>query len=112
MNKFESMSDFEINNAVAIALGSKKSEVHCNASIIKGVENHVETDFGSRDYCNNPAHMWPIIVDNRIALIPFYNDWIAKRVDDCEIACHEFQFMDRNPLRAAAIVFLMMQESK
>ncbi|MBN9706208.1 DUF2591 family protein [Enterobacter roggenkampii] len=61
------------------------------------------------DYCNNPADAWPIIVDNRISLLSVEClngdiSWLAKNK-----ACPSRG--DKNPLRAAMIVYLQMQES-
>ena len=73
------------------------------------------------DYCNNPADAWPIIDDSNIALIPSGGfGWVAvsnltlngkssyidEHLDDC------FQCEDWSGLRAAMIVFLMMQENQ
>jgi hypothetical protein len=72
------------------------------------------------DYCNNPADAWPIIDDSNIALIPSGGfGWVAvsnltlngessyidERLDDC-FQCEDWR------LRAAMIVFLMMQENQ
>lgn len=71
------------------------------------------------DYCNSPADAWPIIVNNEIALLPSggfdwvaisgltlngYSSYIDRRLDCC------IKHSDTNPLRAAMIVFLMMQD--
>ncbi|WP_348971543.1 phage protein NinX family protein, partial [Escherichia coli] len=58
------------------------------------------------DYCNDPSASWPIIEKYRISIINLDEDeWGARGVADCKSkrAIHE------NPLRAAMIVFLMMQ---
>lgn len=60
------------------------------------------------DFCNSPEEMWPIILENRINLNA-YDDpdqgWSATT--DTSF------FVDSdNPLRAAAIVFLMMNGVK
>lgn len=72
------------------------------------------------DPCNNPTEAWSIIDDNEIALLPSTDfGWVAisglmlngcssyidQRLDSC------FQHSDTNPLRAAMIVFLQMQEN-
>lgn len=59
------------------------------------------------DPCNNPADAWPIIVENRIRINPIlYTKWMAEDYLENVSSC------DENPLRAAMIVFLMMQEEK
>lgn len=59
------------------------------------------------DPCNSPADAWPIIVENRIRINPIlYTKWMAEDYLEDVSSC------DENPLRAAMIVFLMMQEKK
>ena len=72
------------------------------------------------DYCNSPSDAWPIIVENKISLIHTDNTWFAgiPNLDegcwyfapDDDGECVQFESYDKNPLRAAMIVFLMMQE--
>ncbi|EIS8880381.1 DUF2591 family protein, partial [Escherichia coli] len=60
------------------------------------------------DYCNDPSASWPIIEKYRISIINLDEDeWGARGVADCKSkrAIHE------NSLRAAMIVFLMMQDA-
>ena len=58
------------------------------------------------DYCNNPSDAWTIIVANRINVYasegPDFMPWMA--------GCGGMVASNRNPIRAAMIVFLMMQE--
>ncbi|MBN4856440.1 DUF2591 family protein [Citrobacter freundii] len=66
------------------------------------------------DYCNNPADAWPIIVDNRITVMidDTTNDWSAALVQDfCDISAFKHSNCHKNPLRAAMVTFLMMQDS-
>lgn len=74
------------------------------------------------DYCNNPADAWPIIVSNLIEISPDYHFsdekeeflnptgiWSARLIT----ASGSFKRCEEeNPLRAAMIAFLMMQEEK
>ncbi|RFS80596.1 DUF2591 domain-containing protein [Leclercia adecarboxylata] len=67
------------------------------------------------DYCNNPADAWPIITRNYISLMyeESLGKWCAGKpywVDGCEWQL-DIDVIDENPLRAAMIVFFMMQES-
>ncbi|EAB7564153.1 DUF2591 domain-containing protein [Salmonella enterica subsp. enterica] len=68
------------------------------------VKNEVWTVF---DPCNNQADAWPIIESNRISILNRYEgDWKAEKEwgeSLFHVAC--------NPLRAAMIVFLMMQDA-
>jgi hypothetical protein len=54
---------------------------------------------------NNPADAWPIIVENKINIDFQYGPWPIAEYD-------EYIFTDKNPLRAAMVVFLMMQDHK
>ena len=102
--KYEEMSDFEINQAVATALGMDVSGAT--------EENNMMYDY-VRDYCNNPSDAWPIIFSSRTMLNPYCADELWKAEVPCGFdglfkeyaTCYH-----RNPLRAAMIVFLMMQD--
>ena len=105
---YDEMSDFEINLAVAKKLGlvvSTESHGH-NAVEARGDDGYHA--WFTIDYCNNWADIGPIIVDNRITIAPYQDEsqgWFATTDTS-------FFVDDINPLRAAAICFLMMQESK
>lgn len=97
MKNYEEMSDFEIN-----------CRVHADVMQISGLNS-----FKAKDYCNNPDDAWPIIVKYEI-------DVIQNNGQDCPLATNSAVMMFRgddvficqheNPLRAAMIVFLMMNE--
>lgn len=64
--------------------------------------------YWSADYCSDPAAMMPIVFDYNMNIIaPFGNNGIWSSSvsvnDDC------FMYADKNPLRAAAIVYLKMR---
>lgn len=80
--------------------------VSFEGDIVNGDAVEVEVERGSFNPCANPADSWPIIEKYRISIINLDEDeWGARGVDYCKSkrAIHE------NPLRAAMIVFLMMQ---
>lgn len=95
---YEQMSDFEINKAVATALPMdwswQDSSVYC-------------TDGEEFDPCNNPADAWPVIAESEI-------DVQFRQGTKCPPMARHINFycVDKNPLRAAMIVFLMMREDK
>lgn len=103
---YSKVSDFEIN-----------CHVHAEVMQISGLDS-----FKAKDYCNNPADAWPIIDDNEISLIPSRHSsgWVAASdltisasstyIDELLDNC--FKHEDKNGLRAAMIVFLMMQEDE
>lgn len=115
MTDYSKMSDQHINQLVGIAISRD------NTSIIASDGNaviHEYADCGEFkglclgwkvfDPCNNPADAWQIIAENEISIIFNWNEdglhgatthpWISSE--------------NSNPLRAAMIVFLMMQEAK
>jgi hypothetical protein len=94
---YSKMSDFEIN-----------CRVHSEVMEISGLDS-----FKAKDYCNNPVDAWPIIVNNSISLECIVvnrheKTWRAQ----FKTAYVKHRVNHKNPLRAAMIVFLMMQESK
>lgn len=114
MTDYSKMSDLEINMAIARTF-------YPNDIVIESKSRPPSaciTGHPSRwvDYCNNEVDAWPIIVENSITIINDKNCFpratndsflfINDQFDDCIHWC------DRNPLKAAMIVFLMMQESK
>lgn len=118
MKDYASMSDFEVNRRVSIAMGEKfdipkkpkpspyleitettVSLLNCDGTRIERVI--------VRDYCNNPADAWPIIVENKLSIYPSSERWGVEGFN----ADDPFYF-DANPLRCAMIVFLMMKDGE
>lgn len=127
MMDYSKLSDFEINKLVA---GSQSLIVNANqcASLkVKSSSILVNDIVSSFEFnpCKNPSDAWPIIVENNISLTKqstspgahWHTDIIESIVEDASdedlftcktlLHCH-----DKNPLRAAMIVYLMMQEDK
>ena len=122
---YEEMSDFEINMRVACSIdgvsvdenGNPECAIDCFLHSDNGISvkwlrcGNDEYDFFNP--CNNPSDAWPIILANRIMLNPYCADDLWKAEVPCGFdglfkeyaTCYH-----RNPLRAAMIVFLMMQE--
>ncbi|ENN9327366.1 DUF2591 family protein [Citrobacter freundii] len=124
---YSKMSDFEINCLVAEATGHSpldaehgyaglQAEGDITAAIVRGPRK-----IGAFDPCNNPADAWPIILSKLISVEPDYEfidpseeqvfasgAWIAEHFDG---KGEHLQYVDINPLRAAMIVFLQMQDS-
>ncbi|EMX6722773.1 phage protein NinX family protein [Escherichia coli] len=120
---YSQLSDFEINVAVfeAIHNGSpdyKEGEngamvfISFEGDIVNGDAVEVEVERGSFNPCANPADAWPIITENNISIIldnpsmPCATDNARELFDD---AGPNVGVAYDNPLRAAMIVFLMMQ---
>lgn len=114
---YEEMSDLDINILIAemfgiywhISPGRSKSGgwEYCNNHDICS-KNAGALTMPLPDYCNNPSDAWPIILDSKITVRPWNHDeWQSFTMEGCDsdfVAWHE------NPLRAAMIVFLMMNE--
>ena len=108
---YEEMSVFEINGYVSMHMhGFSWIE------FVDGCASHVKCGnerspgfamIEAPDYCNNPSDAWPIILENKISIVPTGGWWRARP----EKTAWPEQFND-NPLRAAMIVFLMMQEQE
>lgn len=116
---YEDMSDLQINLLVANAIGVDAAE---NSGVVFGAVKHegenVVSVIGVVDYCNNPSDAWPIITSNSIAMFEAVlaggdEIWVATtNIDKSWLGYGTggFDSYHKNPLRAAMIVFLMMQE--
>ena len=104
MKKYRDKSDFEINKAVAIALGNVIG-IRPDSNIIYLIGGDELIEF---DPCNNPADAMPIVIEDGISLISDWNEigvwgatyqpWIYSE--------------NKNPYRAAMEVFLMMKDAE
>ncbi len=109
---YSKLSDFEINQKVGdMAL---KGQWACKPGSAGNETNNWQYGSGDPslslsslpDYCNNPADAWSIIFSHRIGVAPAaVGDKWAAHYCNWDIA-----IVDTNPLRAAMIVFLMMQD--
>lgn len=101
---YNNLSDFEINKGVATEIGGfdKANFFEVHSVIFKSCGRFQYTCF---DPCNNPTDAWEIITTNKIGLSPSGDIWHAYSPEE------NFLFSDVNPLRAAMIVFLKMQDS-
>jgi hypothetical protein len=106
--QLEEMSDFEINKLLA------KKDLVGILNLDRATKNAVEIIFANgqisiKDYCNSWADMGPIAHKNNISIMSprvsnlFKNHWEveAKGVQPNQVHI--------NPLRAAAIVYLLME---
>lgn len=111
MKTWDDWSDFDLSFKVASLIKLRL----CNGQHYKP-----KVSFWNDDgYCtmfniNNPADIWPIISENGICLISPTKGrksslWSASwNEDGGKWSSGDIIFGDKNPLRAAAIVFLMM----
>lgn len=123
---YEEMSDLQINLLVANAICVDAAE---NSGVAFGAVKHdgdnVVSVIGVVDYCNNPSDAWQIIFANKIRVSPVMymsddngeylctGEWEAGTLWSGTGAFYNSKYhacQHDNPLRAAMIVFLMMQE--
>jgi hypothetical protein len=129
MKDYESMSDFEINKAVADVRGFEWEEgvvmpnpppehpdgYRCITRKITQNKRHWKTF----DPCSVASDAWPIIVDNEITLHMTktkYADDAKFKPTEGYVAASSGEFESiyssgKNALRCAMIVFLMMQDN-
>lgn len=111
---YAEMTDFEINKAVAIAEGH--SCYYGDGSFTNGLMGKKVTVkgngvIGCMDFCNSWADAGPIIESGFISIQFYQGNWMASVNPSQETGFRAACFIERkNPLRAAMIVFLMMQE--
>ena len=108
---YEKMSDFEVNAAVSMHVLWKNhrcEEVDCNdkTGVVSWADGANWHEFNP---CNNPSDAWPIILFAKIWIQP---DMVGDGFWHCYDCESEFSSKHKNPLRAAMVVFLMMQEQK
>ena len=112
MKDYAAMSDAEINASVA------KIMFEVNEGIATPYSHrpdayiyHLNGLHSVKDYCNNPADAWPIIVDNKIAIANFTDGNSASWSTKWGMVSN-FYSEGESPLRCAMIVFLMMREGE
>jgi len=123
---YEEMSDFEINKAVSNAylpceyIFNEAQMVVELANyqdvMVDGMHNNILAAYALFNPCNNPSDAWPIIVENKISLVKdedrdYWESFSEYMCPDYHEPHFEKYAKDQNPLRAAMIVYLEMQES-
>ncbi|EAB9226873.1 DUF2591 domain-containing protein [Salmonella enterica subsp. enterica serovar Minnesota] len=120
---YSQLSDFEINKRLAdIALNGtwhvKPSHPENKTGGWLYGSNGVYTR-DLPDYCTSPDDAWPLVTKNKISLVWIEDTsaWCASSGGNAESEywgwdeCPDFYYEHANPLRAAMIVFLMMQDA-
>jgi len=121
MNKeqLEQLSDFMLNVAITEVLNNesykewavtadKTAVYHCG---FDGSQYH---SVDIVDYCSSPSDMMPLVFEGKVTLSPIqpYTEehdpslWCAS----CEVDSGAIECWHKNPLRAAAIAYLLMKE--
>ncbi len=113
---YENASDFEINKRVAECEFYPVRKIYKANDTDESVTVLGKVAYSNFDPCNNPANAWPIITENKIGI------WTHPSFDPLWTARYNIVgkkgkitfdvYHDKNPLRAAMIVYLMMQEGK
>ena len=108
---YSQLSDFEINRMVGDiifkGLWASKPETsgnNTNKWYYGNADTTIEPLNHLPDYCNDPSASWPIIEKYRISILDQLTEW-------CVDAKGVSPIFDTRPLRAAMIVFLLMQEA-
>ncbi|MGL4757422.1 MAG: phage protein NinX family protein [Aeromonadaceae bacterium] len=110
MKDYRKMSDFEINNEVAMLWLKDYGYEYYQHGTCDGVEVYSECGFVDRyDYCNNPSDAWPIIIDNSIT---FNYDTAKVHVGSYFSDTAKVSENRNKALRAAMIVYLMMKDAE
>ncbi|SER29050.1 Protein of unknown function [Rosenbergiella nectarea] len=80
-------------------------EISCEVGRKISFADYIMARNGQVNYCNSWADAGPIVQENRISLFASDDDvkWMAQFIN------HKNVHMDKNPLRAAMVVFLMMK---
>lgn len=116
-DKYKEMSDHELSSQIleikVLEMGYK-AWVRPTLPHNGGSTNAYCADTLENFDINNPADMWPIIVENSIEISPLYSgEWCVSCISEYtyeEYPIYSLWYSDKNPLRAAAIVFLMMKD--
>lgn len=124
---YSQLSDFEINKLVANATGTQVEETYQFVNGGEDIADHMSGIVLMRkitsnrkhwkiyDPCNSPEDAWPIIHDNRISLVidDTTDEWSSALVNDfSDDMAFQHSNANKNPLRAAMITFLLIQESQ
>ena len=111
MKDYSKMSDFGVTKIVAqLVLWKKKDCEEIHADEKRGVVSWADgANWHVFDPCNNPSDAWPIILENNIWIQP---DMIGDGFWHCMDCNDDIHAKDKNPLRAAMIVYLMMKDKE
>lgn len=124
MKDYASMSDEQIAVMVAGLCTIEGVSINEDGIAVRNVVDDSPGSYSGGDYiefdfnpCNNPEDAWPIITENKISIMfdstdtryeGEYHEWC-----DAISSCQKFGIQHQsNPLRAAMIVFLMMNEGE
>lgn len=116
MNKYRDKSYFEINLRVAqiIFTDSEYDVIKQSMEVVKFQNGNGKGTCHVFDPCNNPADAMPIIIENKISLILSHKEYPLATNNPSglfrDALPPENVVTNKNPLRAAMELFLMMKE--
>jgi len=87
------------------------SQINVQVHLIVDPEWKDSDELDVPNYCEDPSVAWPIIIENRIAIIPTFDEWTAS-FGGPEKSRRSYMARNIGPLRAAMICFLKIQEAK
>lgn len=127
MTDYSKLSDFEINKHVAEVVYKDRDGLFVTRNLPSREEVTVVAEVNSEDiciaaadYCNNWSDAGIVIAEHGISIAfdKNENEWVAWGHFAFDLAGWDMKEQpaeyqhDKNPLRAAMIVFLQMQENK
>ena len=114
---YKEMSEFEINKLVAEKQGlyilkNQCKDEHPDYSGVDVVDpgDNPDTSRYPVEYCDDPSDAWPIILENKISIISSNDGYYATDDVDSFLEPDGKAPWDKNPLRSAMEVYLMMGE--
>ncbi|WP_272688104.1 phage protein NinX family protein [Providencia sp. PROV063] len=112
MNKYTELSDFEINKAVFHKAKIKHKYFRFLPNGV--ITYNIKGKYQVFDPCNNPFDAMPIIIENNISLrAPTITDrWKAEFIDEYGNYVGYRRALNKNPLRAAMELFLLMKDAE
>lgn len=126
MSDWQDKSDFEINKAVATSwlpcdydFDEKNKTVDLVGYVtylgVHGIPDERLEKYGEFNPCSNPSDAWPVILDNEISIVDpvscgLDKKWMASKFYP-ELNKKDIDWDDKNPLRAAMIVYLEMNNA-
>lgn len=106
MTDYSKVPDYEINARVGESLGMTAHFIEHDGRVkFRDEKGRIQ---GTKDFCNNPADAWPIIIENKITIMAASvgDKWMAQAFN------HSIADIGTRPLRSAMIVFLMMKDAE
>ena len=108
--QLQTMSDFEVNKALAELLGHKncRKNPYSAEKVFFDASESSECESTAANYCNTPNDIMPLAFEHGISVVCQSDKWDAFLYDDA--SCH-YEITNAKPLRAiACCLILVLQE--